>query len=80
MNQNDYATIANAIGLINRAAEEHQAEQNTSEEQAFFQGILRGCELITNQLRASFIMSGDNKFDSKKFMANAGFETVKVGA
>lgn len=80
MNQNDYATIANAIGFINRAAEEHQAEQNTLEEQAFFQGILRACELITSQLRVSFIMSGDNEFDSKKFMANAGFKTAKVGA
>lgn len=80
MNQNDYATIANAIGLINRAAEEHQAEQNTSEEQAFFQGILRGCELITSTLCVSFMMSDDNKFDIKKFMANAGSETAKAGA
>jgi len=61
MNQNDCAKIVNVIGLINRAAEQHQAEQNTSEEQAFFQGILRGCELITNQLQASFVMSGDSK-------------------
>ena len=78
MNQNDYATIANAIGFINRAAEEHQAEQNTSEEQAFFQGILRACSLITSQLRFSF--DNDSNFDSKKFMTAAGFGTVKVGA
>jgi hypothetical protein len=80
MNKNDYATIANAIGLINRAAEEHLAEQNTSEEQAFFQGILRGCELITNQLHFNFIMTGNGKFDAEQFMALAGFETAKAGA
>jgi|APCry1669189534_1035231.scaffolds.fasta_scaffold82126_2 hypothetical protein len=80
LTQNDYKMIANAIGIINRAAEGHIAEQNTAEEQAFFQGILRGCELITNQLRFDFICTSNGKFDVEKFMAVAGFETEKAGA
>jgi hypothetical protein len=80
MNKNDYATVAKTIGLIRSAAEDHLAEKNTAEEQAFFQGILRGCELITNQLHFNFIYNGNGKFDAEEFMALAGIETDKAGA